>query len=170
MGQKDTASTSTDSKDEGLRTKRARAIRLQSHPSLERQTVPLNEVSGSLEQGSVHHELPLHWSPFFCLETVAIKQGQGRGENLPQASPEARCRHLWPALPRQEARGSERPEFWFQITASTTWHGGGSPQAALAADIKHLASPEGSATPPNTQTQGLGTLARRHRPPVCVSP
>lgn len=125
-----------DSKDAGPRTKTARAIWLQSHSSLERQTVSLNEVSGPLEQSSVLYELPLHRSPFLGLETVAIKQGQGRGANLPQGSPEARCRSLWPAVPRQEARGSERSTLWFQTTASTTWHRGGSPQAAPAADHK----------------------------------
>lgn len=96
----------------------------------------VTEVAGPLEHSSALHKLPLHRSPFLGLETVAIKQGQGRGETLPQASPGARCRHLRPVLPWQEARGWERYRHWFQITASTTWHRGGSPQAALAADHK----------------------------------
>lgn len=96
------------------------------------------EVSTPLEQSNALHELPLHRNPFPGFETAGIKQGQGRGENLPQASPEAYRRHLWPVLLQQEARGSKRSKLWFQITASTTWHKGGSPQAAVAAESSNI--------------------------------
>ena len=78
------------------------------------------------------------------------KEGWGHRETLPSVSPKTYCRHLWHTL-RQEAKGSRRPTWQFQITASSTCAEGLSTGSHGYRVIKHLASPEGSAAPPSTQ-------------------
>ena len=65
-------------------------------------------------ESSVLHELPLHRSPFLDFKTIAIKTEQGHGESLPQSSPEAYYRHLWTALPQQEAGAPRGPHSGFR--------------------------------------------------------